>query len=261
MRPREAALRAQLRRMRAQPSQLESAPELRLRVRTGQGRVRHEPTPRLRLGGRRGRGARFRPGTWTRLQRSTVIVSYTRNTPSRSWGAHGSYLGREGAARTGERGLGFDQEREDIGLATTLRTWQEAGDPHVFKIIVSPEQGEEVDLQAHVRELMGHMESDLGTALQWAGIVHTNTGKPHAHLVVRGIRDDGEALTIEPTYISHGIRFRSRELLTRELGYRTELEIQAGREAGIERTRLTELDRGILHRADAEGGVEYSGPE
>ena len=261
MRPREPALRAQLRRMRAQPSQLESAPELALKVRKGRGRVRHEPTPRLRLGGRRGRGARFRPGTWTRLQRSTVIVSYTRNTPSKSWGAHGRYLGREGAARTGERGLGFDQEREDIGLATTLRTWQEAGDSHVFKIIVSPERGEEVDLQAHVRELMGHMESDLQTGLEWAGIVHTNTGRPHAHLVVRGIRDDREVLTIEPTYISHGIRFRSRELLTRELGYRTELEIQAGREAGIERTRLTELDRGILHRADAGGGVEYSGPQ
>ncbi|MEE8551186.1 MAG: DUF3363 domain-containing protein, partial [Gemmatimonadota bacterium] len=186
---------------------------------------------------------------------------YTRNAPSKSWGAHGRYLGREGAARTGERGLGFDQEREDSGLAATLSTWQEAGDSHVFKIIVSPERGEEVDLQAHVRELMRHMQSDLETALQWAGIVHTNTGRPHAHLVVRGIRDDGEALTIEPSYISHGIRFRSRELLTRELGYRTELELQAGREAGIERTRMTELDRGILHRADAGGGVEYSGPD
>ena len=261
MKSREAALRAQLRRMRAQPIQLEPAPQLGFKIRTGQARVRHEPTPRLRLGGRRGRGARFRPGTWTRLQRSTVIVSYTRNTPSRSWSAHGRYLGREGAARTGEKGLGFDHEREDIGLAATLNTWQEAGDPHVFKIIVSPERGEEVDLQAHVRELMGHMQSDLGTGLQWACIVHTNTGRPHGHLVVRGIRDDGEALTIEPTYISHGIRFRSRELLTRELGYRTELEIEAVREAGIERTYMTELDRGILHRADAGGGVEYSGPD
>jgi hypothetical protein len=105
------------------------------------------------------------------------------------------------------------------------------------------------------------MESDLGTGLQWACIVHTNTGRPHGHLVVRGIRDDGEVLTIEPRYISQGIRFRSRELLTRELGYRTELQIQAVREAGIERKQLTELDRAILHRADAEGGVEYSGPD
>jgi hypothetical protein len=168
MKLREPALRAHLRRMRAQLIHLEPARELGLKIRTGQARVRREPTPRLRLAGRRGRGARFRPGTWTRLQRSTVIVSYTRNTPSASWGAHGRYLGREGAARTGEKGLGFDQEREDIELATTLSTWQKAGDSHVFKIIVSPERGEEVDLQAHVRELMRHMESDLGTGLQWA---------------------------------------------------------------------------------------------
>ena len=185
------------------------------------------------------RGARFA----TRLQRSAVKVSYAKNQPSKNWAAHGHYLAREGAAEIGERGLGFDAKREDLELPTTLRGWQAAGDAHVFHVIVSPERGAEIDVREHARKLVAQMERDLGTELEWAGVVHTNTAHPHAHLAVRGIDERGKTLTLARVYISRGLREVSRELVTRELGYRTREEIDLGREASIDRERSAGLGR------------------
>ena len=185
------------------------------------------------------RGARLA----TRLQRSAVKVSYARNQLSKNWAAYGHYLAREGAAEIGERGLGFDPKREDLELPTTLGRWQAAGDAHVFHVIVSPERGAEIDVREHARELVAQMERDLGTELEWVGVVHTNTAHPHAHLAVRGIDERGQTLTLARDYISRGLREVSRELATRELGYRTREEIDRGREASIERKRLVELGR------------------
>ena len=195
-----------------------------------------------------------------RLQRSTVKVSYSINEPPRKWASHGRYLAREGAAKFGERGLGFDAEREDVDLPTTLGRWQEAGDAHVFQVIVSPERGAEIDMGEHARKLVAHMERDLGTELEWAGIVHTNTAHPHAHLAVRGIDERRETLTLEKDYISRGLREVSRELATRELGYRTREEIDHGREASIERKRSMELDRAIGSGAHGRSRSSYLGP-
>lgn len=40
-------------------------------------------------------------------------------------------------------------------ISETLSAWQAAGDPHVFKLIVSPEFGERMDLKAHTQALVG----------------------------------------------------------------------------------------------------------
>ena len=53
----------------------------------------------------------------------------------------------------------------------------------------------------------------------------TNTDNPHIHLVIKGTEPNGKDLIIKPDYISHGMRFRSSDLLTRELGPRSELSI------------------------------------
>ena len=94
---------------------------------------------------------RFRAGLEARLQRVALKVTYTRNNPSRSWAAHGSYLAREGAARPDEKGFGFDAERDEIELRQLLKDWQSAGDELLFKLVVSPEHGAEMDLVAHTR--------------------------------------------------------------------------------------------------------------
>jgi type IV secretory pathway VirD2 relaxase len=43
---------------------------------------------------------------------------------------------------------------------------------------------------------MKQMEADLGTRLDWIAVDHHNTGRPHTHIIVRGVTDDGKTLNI-----------------------------------------------------------------
>jgi hypothetical protein len=55
-----------------------------------------------------------------------VKALYARNGRGASWGAHGTYLARDGAQREGAKGRGFDAGREDVDFTATLRGWQRA---------------------------------------------------------------------------------------------------------------------------------------
>ena len=223
------------------------------------------------LGSRRSRGVRIsrfaRRGTDVRLntrsylQRSAVKVSYSRNTKSASWAAHGRYLAREGAQQNGAKGLGFDAGRDDINLAQTAKLWQEAGDQLMFRIIVSPENGTEIDLRDHARTLMTQMERDLGTRLEWAAIDHHNTDNPHVHILVRGRDETGQPLRIDADYIKSGIRERSAEIASRELGLRSERDILDARGRVVERIQFTEIDRALIRRAKGSGLVAFEGKQ
>ena len=232
-------------------------------------RRRRPPLPRRarrnrwragRLGGGRGRGRAFLTGVDARWQRSTVKASYSRNGRSASWAAHGTYLAREGAQREGGKGRGFSAEREGIDLTATLRGWQRAGDARLWKFIVSPEHAERLDLKAHTRALVSHMERDLGTRLEWVAIDHYNTDNPHVHLLVRGRDARGQALQIHPDYLKQGIRRRSQDLATQVLGYRSEREIVQSRGQSVERLRFTEIDRALIRHGGTRGLVTIDGP-
>jgi type IV secretory pathway VirD2 relaxase len=196
----------------------------------------------------------------TRLQRSVVKAAYSRNRRGASWGAHGIYLAREGAQREGAKGLGFDADHDDVDLAATLRSWQQAGDQRLWKFIVSPEHGERLDLHAHTRALVSQMERDLGTPLEWAAIDHHNTDNPHVHLLVRGRDAAGRPLEIAPEYLKTGLRARSQDLATAALGWRSEREQLVARSRAVERIQFTEIDRALLGRAGADHVVSYEGP-
>ena len=223
------------------------------------------------LGSRRSRGVRIsrfaRRGTDVRLntrsylQRSAVKVSYSRNTKSASWAAHGRYLAREGAQQKGAKGLGFDAGRDDINLPQTAKTWQESGDLLMFRIIVSPENGTEIDLREHARSLIAQMERDLETRLEWAAIDHHNTDNPHVHILLRGRDESGQPLRIDADYIKSGIRERSAEIASRELGLRNERDILDARGRAVERMQFTEIDRALLRRANGSGLVAFEGKQ
>src|SRR3989454_6902775 len=236
------------------PASRRHRPPRRLPGRPGLRRRRQPPArPRAR-------GAGVVVGAGSHRRRSVVKVAYVRNRRAGAWRAHGMYLARDGAQRPGQRGLGFTANRDDLDLAATLGAWQAAGDARLWKAIISPEQGAELDLRLHARALVRQMEHDLGTRLEWVAIDHHNTDNPHVHLLIRGRDDHGRPLTIDPGYIQRGIRERSEELATRVLGLRTDHEILASRARAVERAQFTELDRRLLARADAQGHVSYAGP-
>ena len=81
-----------------------------------------------------------------------------------------------------------------------LAEWQKANDPRLFKLIISPEFGDRLDLRALTCGLMSKMEVDLGTQLQWIATAHRNTEYPHAHVALRGVTDDGQPLRLPRDY-------------------------------------------------------------
>jgi type IV secretory pathway VirD2 relaxase len=105
-------------------------------------------------------------------------------------------------------------------------------------------------LKPFARDVMARMEADLGTMLDWVAVDHHDTGHPHVHVVVRGVTEDGKILNIAGDYLSHGIRHRASEVLTRDLGPQTEQEVQRQLEHEVEAERLTRLDRTLIGRAE-----------
>ena len=191
-------------------------------------------------------------------RRSVVKASFRRNRHNGGWLAHARYLARENAQRANERGLGFDASREDLDVIATVSNW-ERGDKLMWSFIVSPEDAARVDLRAHVREVVAGMERDLDTRLEWVAIDHHNTDDAHIHLLIRGVRDDGRALTLDRDYVRRGVRELSQEIIERELGPRTEREVLLARERVIEREQWTEIDRALERRAGWDRVVSYEG--
>jgi len=152
--------------------------------------------------------------------------------------------------------MGFDATRENIELVATVRGWEQ-GDELLWRFIVSPEDADRLNLREHVRELTNQMERDLGTKLEWVAIDHRNTDDAHVHLLVRGVREDGHKLEIDREYLRAGIRTRSQEIATRELGPRLEPEMLQARERVVRREQWTEIDRTLEHKANAERVVSY----
>jgi type IV secretory pathway VirD2 relaxase len=177
-------------------------------------------------------------------------VSYSPNKTAGQWKAHGRYLARESATPDQSSGFGFGSSEKPIPIAATLDQWQKCSDERLFKLIISPEFGDRLDLEKLTRELMAKKEMDLGTRLEWVATVHDNTQFPHVHVALRGVRDDGRPLRLDRTYIQHGIRANAQDAATAQIGYRTTLDAQEAERREIHQMRYTSLDR-LLSRTGA----------
>jgi type IV secretory pathway VirD2 relaxase/Arc/MetJ-type ribon-helix-helix transcriptional regulator len=183
-------------------------------------------------------------------QRCAIRVTYLKNKIRGQWKAHGRYIAREGATFENDaKAVGFSRETEPVDIAGQLEIWQAAGDQQMWKIIVSPEFGDKVDLPRLTRELLGKIEKDLGTDLEWVAAEHHNTEHPHVHVAIRGVRDSGETLRLSREYVQQGIRGIASDLCTRQLGYRTELDGAEAERREVTEKRLTSIDRRLLKDA------------
>src|SRR5690348_7124823 len=160
--------------------------EVDIRLRPGRGERRRPQVPwwmrlekrylragRKQVRSKRGSNARIADAR-TYQRRSVVKVMYTRNGKPKAgaWVAHARYLAREGAQREHEKGVGFDAAHADIDMVARVKEWEKAGDQRMWRVIVSPEDADRMDLKEHVRELVREMEADLGTRLEWVAIDH-----------------------------------------------------------------------------------------
>ena len=169
--------------------------------------------------------------------------------------AHLRYIQRDGVTRDGEPGRLYTAEQDKADGKAFLE--RADGDRHQFRFIVSPEDGDHYDdLRSLTRRLMTQMEQDLETKLHWVAVDHFNTGHPHTHIVVRGVDDRGQDLVIGGEYLTHGIRERAAELVSLDLGPRTDIEIEDRLTREIEQERLTSIDRRLLRDMDHRRIVE-----
>ena len=130
-------------------------------------------------------------------------------------------------------------------MAARLQQWQAAGDERLWKVILSPEFGDRVDLERLTRDVLNRMEQDTGTQLEWVAVVHRNTEHSHVHVALRGRTSDGAPLQFRRDYIKEGLRAIAEDYCTRQLGYRTELDAAEAERREVSEKRFTSLDRSI----------------
>lgn len=219
-----------------------------LRSASKSGTVATSDAPRRKSSARFGRGhvaAAFAGrGLGARSRRVVVKARLVvlKAAGIRSTTTHLRYIERDGVTKNGQAGRAYDA----IHDAADTQPFEERGrdDRHQFRFIVAPEDAEQLDdLHTFTRNLMGRMETDLGTRLDWVAVDHWDTDNPHTHVVLRGKDDAGGDLIIARDYISHGMRRRACELATEWLGPRTELEMHQGLQREVEQERWTGLDR------------------
>ena len=171
---------------------------------------------------------------------------------------HMIYLEREGVGRDGSDGLMFDADSDEADPKDFAE--RSSDDRHHFRVIVSPEDAVQMDdLRSFTRELMKNMEWDLDTDLEWQAIDHWNTDNPHVHILIRGKDDLGKDLIISRDYISNGMRGRAQQLVSLELGPRSEQEIRTDLDRQVSAERYTKLDAALIKRqSQIEGSIDLS---
>jgi len=210
-------------------------------------------------GVQRGRGASFvrarnLSNGWSHRQpgsRRVIVKSRSVRGAGKSGkaAAHLRYIQRDGTARDGERGRLYSGMEDRADGDAFLDRGQD--DRHQFRFIVSPEDATDLaDLTGYTRELMGRLETDLGTKLDWVAVNHHNTGHPHVHVIVNGRDALGEDLVINGDYLANGIRERASELATLELGPVTEIEQRRKLIVEIDQDRFTRIDRAMIAEAE-----------
>lgn len=172
--------------------------------------------------------------------------------------AHLRYIQRDGVTREGDPGRLYSAGEEAADGKAFLERCE--GDRHQFRFIVSAEDGAQYDdLKPLIRRLMRQLEQDLGTGLDWVAADHVDTAHPHTHIILRGKDDRGHNLVIAPDYIARGMRERVAELVSLDLGPRTDLEIERRLTLDMDAERLTATDRALLRDSDHERVVAAGG--
>ena len=215
-----------------------------------------------------GNRSRFGRGQRASIQANRFITARSRgavikarvvrhNARSAPLATHLNYLRREGVTRDGEKARLFGPGGDDADPKAFAERCK--GDRHHFRFIVSPDDAAEMaDLKSFTRDLVSQMAKDLETGLDWVAVDHWNTEHPHVHLIMRGVRDDGQDLVISRDYIKDGMRDRARDLITQELGPRTDLDIRRTLDRQVDAERWTQLDRQLVRDARDTGVIDLA---
>ena len=114
--------------------------------------------------------------------------------------------GRDSESR-GERGRGrsFSQNPAlSPGRRSHSLEKKISPDRHYFRMVLSPENAKELELESYTKQFLRQMAGDLETKLEWIAACHYNMESPHARIVLRSRTDIGTNLFIKRDDISRG---------------------------------------------------------
>jgi len=154
------------------------------------------------------------------------------------------YMQKEGKGRDGEKSSLFTED------GRTINTKVDLTEKRHFRLIISPENGEKLDMEKYVKEVMRRVEASLGRKLDWVGAVHYDRDQIHAHVVIRGRDLAGREVLISPEFIKEGMREIARGVATENLGPPTILDIDRQMNNDIRAERFTLIDKRIINRLD-----------
>jgi type IV secretory pathway VirD2 relaxase len=121
-------------------------------------------------------------------------------------------------------------------------------DPRLWKLIISPEFDERLDLQRLTRDVMSRMKSNLHTSLDWAAVSHFDTEHPRVHVALRGVDSNGGEFKLDRDYVKNGLRSVAQHFATVQLGDRTDQDATPALGRQVPLQRFTPLDRLIVAR-------------
>jgi type IV secretory pathway VirD2 relaxase len=167
-----------------------------------------------------------------------------------------NYMQQKGKGRDGAAPDLFTENGKDVRDAPGVEYPKEE---RFYKIILSPENGDRLDMEQFTKDFMKGLERDEGREFKWAGAVHYDTEHPHAHILIRGVDEDGKEVSFSRDTIRQGMRGQASRLATMELGSRTEMEIARQKEKELQADRFTRLDRDLKERLDKDNTVRPEG--
>ncbi len=172
--------------------------------------------------------------------------------------AHLQYLRRDGVEADGRPGVVYGRDRTGLDPGGFLE--RARNDPAQVRFVLSPDDAAELpDLRDVTRTVLADVARDLDRDLDWVAVDHANTGRLHAHVVLRGRDLRGRTFDRSPRSLRLRVRRRAMEALTRELGPDSDRALRERLRAEARSQQLTGLDLGLVERSRS-GIVDLRSP-
>ena len=170
------------------------------------------------------------------------------------WTKHANYLIREGVSKDGNgHGTAYDKSGKEIDIQQFVRDRiLSSVSKTIWKVIISPEYGEALDLRRFTVNVLSRIEKEFGYKMDRVVFVeHHNRMHKHVHLIV-----SHESNHIPKKIMQHAIRQISIQEATRVLGPKPEISRNRDHEFRVGQW-IDDVDRRILERG-INGQVVYS---
>lgn len=176
-------------------------------------------------------------------RRVVVKASYVTSKDEKSRSRirhHLNYAGRNTQEEEKKAQVLYSNVDERVSIKNKIDDFEKA--PHIFNIIISPEEGDKLDLKEFTRDLVKTVEIDLRTKLDWVAGNHFDTNEPHVHLLIKGLDDGGKKLLMTRDYISRGLRIRASQTANKKLGLRSLDDVVASLKLDITKPKKCAID-------------------